>query len=279
VRRVTGFFILVVTFIGIEPIQATHYQAFDVVGDSVSAGSNPDFYSIGCRYGWVQILFGEVGGEFPPPVDDTLDRIWPGIRCHNSSIPGSKASDWASTSTSLLDTVLQHRPDLVVVLIGGNDFLQCAGDGEVTPQEFDEYCVNLEKIVDRLQANTPRPDLILLDYYDLTDGFDDAIPPEMEIFCVLSPYTLRARNAIRELAAKKGAHFCSIYDAFLRHGYGPQLGDPAHQIPDYFRMDPPLDVDIHPVTEGHRAIYRLVYQKLQDLKAAPLAARSWTYYH
>lgn len=278
-RRTGVLFALTFIFLIARWSPAEEYAVFDIVGDSVSAGANPDFYSIPAAYGWAQILFGEGGCDLPPPVEDTIQKLWPDIQLYNSSVSGSKASDWVSTRTSYLPTVLnQHNPDLVVVMIGGNDFIEYGADGLITAQEFEEFRTNLETIVDRLQSNLPKPEVILVDYYDLADGYSEFVPPELSDYTGISTATLAGNSIIREVADEKGTHCVSIYDAFLHHAYGVQLGDPDHLEPNYFWMKSLPHVDVHPVTEGHRVIYSRIYQKLSVLKGSPFAGRSWFLY-
>jgi lysophospholipase L1-like esterase len=259
------------------PIPAREFTTFDVVGDSISAGVNPSFYSSMQAYGWVQMLFGEGGGTLPTPMTNTLQTLWPGITQYNSAISGSKASDWAPVNSSYMTTVLNHHPDLVVVMIGGNDYLADIADGTFTSAEVAAYRTNLETIIDRLRANTPRPQLILVDYYDLADGYSANVPALYSQYRAFSPGTVQANQVIHDVAEQKGTELVSIYDSFFHHAYGGALGDTGHLSPDYFRM-PITSLDIHPITVGHQVIYQLVYAKLQSLKDERLAAHSWELY-
>jgi len=258
-------------------LPARDFTVFDIVGDSVSAGVNPDYYAPYKNYGWAHILFGEGGGSLPPPVADTITSLWPGIVKYNSAISGSKASGWAATPSAPMTTVLGHHPDLVVVMIGGNDLLAFGADGIVTQQEMEAYRQDLDTIITRLQANTPRPEVILVDYYDLADGYSANLSPYLATYRGLSQAVLQGNQVIHDVAGAKGARLVSIYDAFLHHAYGGELGDTGHLAPDYFRM--PLSAfDIHPITAGHAAIHALVYQKLLELKTEPVKAQAWVLY-
>ena len=93
------------------------YQVFDVVGDSISFGTNPELGT----YGWVQMLFGQKFGTTVPAKTNTIFTLWAGITNWNSSVSGSTAAEWSMDKKHYLTTVKNHHPDLVVVYIGGND--------------------------------------------------------------------------------------------------------------------------------------------------------------
>jgi lysophospholipase L1-like esterase len=244
---------------------AREYTAFDVVGDSISAGVNPD-----CTpglYGWVHRLFGQAGCGQPAPAA-TLTNLWPGILAYNSAVPGSRAADWAAPGSPLMCTVTNHHPDLVVVFIGGNDGLAYAADGVITPEEREQFRTNLTAIIRTLQSGTPPPELVVVNYYDLFDGFSTNLPPLFAVYRAASQAAVEGNRLIAETAASNGCFFVNIYDDFLHHAYGAELGDSNHLSPDYFRL--PLALfDIHPVTAGHAAIHALVYERLQELKQIP----------
>lgn len=256
--------------------QAKDYAVFDVVGDSISYGINRD-YPLGA-YGWVHMMSGQGGGAYPTPKTLTINTLWPGITKYNSAISGSRASDWAATPTTPLTTVLNHHPDLVVVFIGGNDFLAYCADGTVTAAELAQYRHNLETILDRLRANTPRPDIIVVDYYDLADGYSANLPGLFAAYRALSQAAVNGNQIIHEVAQEKGVQQLTIYNDFLHHGYGGTLGDSNHLSPDYFPMPMTTNFDIHPVTAGHSAIYEAMYAKLRQMKETTLRASGWINY-
>lgn len=62
-----------------SPGYCINHTVFDVIGDSISAGVNPDTPG---SSGWVQMLFGEFGSS-----PDTIDSIWPGITKTTTPFP------------------------------------------------------------------------------------------------------------------------------------------------------------------------------------------------
>lgn len=246
------------------------YAVFDVVGDSVSEGINPE-YPAQTNRGWVAMLFGTLGSH------TTLDTLWPGIVKHNSAVSGSRASQWAEPAYAPMQTVLDHHPDLVIVFIGGNDAIAYAADGAVTPAELQSLRDNLTAIVDRLQANTPPPDIVVVNYYDLFDGFSANLTAPYTAFQFISQATSDGNDIIRQVAEEQGCFLVdTIDDVFLRHAYGNACGDSGHLSPEFMATPFPTSFDIHPVTAGHEAIYTEIFQKLQSMKNAVSRVSDWT---
>jgi len=71
-------------------LPARDFTVFDIVGDSVSAGVNPDYYAPYKNYGWAHILFGEGGGSLPPPVADTITPSGRALSNTTAPSPGQK---------------------------------------------------------------------------------------------------------------------------------------------------------------------------------------------
>lgn len=243
------------------PAVAKEYTVFDVVGDSISAGVNPEL----AGHGWVQMLFGESAGSYPAKTN-TIDTLWPGIAKHNSAVSGSTSADWAADWNGHLTAVKNRNPDLVVVLIGGNDFLGNIDDGFVSLSELDQYRTNLVSLVTNLQDNVPVPDIVLGTYYDLFDGHSAGLPPDYSTYTNVSPATVAGNQIVREVADAHGCHLIDgIHGAFLHHAYGEAGGDPLHADPD-FVLTPMAAFDVHPVTEGHSKIHDLIFRRLDYLK-------------
>ena len=243
--------------------EGRNYEVFDVVGDSISAGVNP-----GCgTYGWVQMLFGQSAcGQ--DATAETLTNLWPGITAYNSAVSGSTARDWAWAQPAYLQTVSNHHPDLVVVFIGGNDGLAYASGG-YTEQEKGEFRTNLVTIIQQLRNNTPVPDIVVANYYDLFDGLSTNLPAGYSNYRALSSVVVTGNQVIAEIASGNGCFHVDVHAEFLHHAYGAELGDAGRLVPDYVRT-PLAAFDIHPVTAGHDAIRRLMFRRLSELKEIPL---------
>jgi lysophospholipase L1-like esterase len=250
---------------------AKTYTIFDVVGDSISAGVNPDYPS--GTYGWVQMLFGE--GTTSKP--NTIYTLWSGITVYNSAQSGSMASEWAIDYHSWLTEVKNHHPDLVVVYIGGNDFLTFSAIGPITDNELNTYRNNLRTIIDSLHNNTPRPDIIVVNYYDLFDGLSQNLPSLFSSYTSLSNTAIRGNQVIEEVAIEKGCYLVTVYTDFMHHCYGIYLGDIQHLPPDYVKQ-PLTNFNIHPNTNGHSKIYDKVYAQLVALKNTT-SINNWMLYN
>lgn len=243
------------------PAGAKEYRSFDVIGDSISAGVNPG--SPG--FGWVNMLFGESSGSFPARTN-TIDTLWPGIQKTNSAVSGSTAADWAADWGGRLSEVKNRRSDLIVIFIGGNDFLSNLTDGFVSPSELEQYRKDLTSIITNLQDNIPVPDLVISSYYDLFDGLSTNLSAGHLINTNASSATVNGNQVIREIALSNNCWFVSgIHPAFLHHGYGEEIGDTQHLLPDFLHT-PLTNFNVHPVTAGHNAICNEIYHQLEYLK-------------
>ena len=249
--------------LAVAAAEGREYQVFDVVGDSISAGVNPE-----CGiYGWVHMLFGQLacGQE---ASTSTLTNLWPDAVAYNSSVSGSTAKDWAWAQPAYMQAVSNHHPDLVVLFIGGNDGLAYAADGDYTEAEKEEFRTNLVAIVQQLRANSPVPDVVVVNYYDLFDGLSSNLPPAYAAYRTLSAAVAAGNQMIEGVAASNGCFHVDVHSGFMHHAYGGELGDAGHLSPDYVRT--PLSAfDIHPSTAGHHAIRLAIYERLAELKEIP----------
>ena len=248
------------------------FKVFDVVGDSISAGVNPD--EIG-NAGWVHLLFGEYGSQ------RMIDELFTGIQKNNSAVSGSTAEKWADEAEGLMDALLNRQPELVVVMIGGNDYILYGMDGDMTAAEFAIFRQNVSAIIDRLQALNPTPQILLVNYYDLFDGLSQNLPSIYSVYSGMSQDVVTGNQILAEVAEEKGCIYVDgVYDDFMHHCYGAALGDNAHLQPDYVNLPIIPNFDIHPVTAGHEVIYQNVYNALRKLANSyrTSAKKSWWLY-
>lgn len=250
-------------------VRAREYRIVDVVGDSISAGYNPDYSRTMATTGWVHFLYGQAAWT-NASGSGTITNLWPGIQMYNSARSGSKAWEWAADANGWLSGVLNHQPDLVFVYIGGNDLISYyTSEGTFTEARQAEYRANLTAIVNALQSNQPPAEIVLLEYYDLFDGYSSNLSFPYTAYTNGSEAMVELNQIIRDVASGKGCHLAAgVYDAFMHHCYGEGLGDTGHVMPDYVLM-PIANFDIHPVTAGHDAIYDVAWQELIELKDIP----------
>lgn len=98
--------VLVLTLLFGFPLAARSAQTILVMGDSISTG-----YGLAADAGWVQLL------------RQRIEKIAPNYRVVNASISGETAAGGRRRIDAALE---QHRPDIVVLELGGNDGLRGA---------------------------------------------------------------------------------------------------------------------------------------------------------
>lgn len=251
------------TAVVLPTAQGRDYRVFDVVGDSISAGVNPECGT----YGWVHMLFGQLACDQEASAE-TLTNLWPDVVAYNSAVSGSTARDWAWAQPTYLQTVSNHHPDLVVVFIGGNDGLQYAADGVYTEAEQEEFRTNLVSIIQQLRANSPVPDVVVANYYDLFDGFSTDLPDPYAAYRALSGAVVVGNEIIAGVAASNHCFQVDVHSVFMHHAYGAELGDAGHLSPDYVQT--PLSAfNIHPATAGHDAIRQAIFARLAEMREIP----------
>jgi lysophospholipase L1-like esterase len=260
----TWTLLLAVTLALAPLLQAREYKVFDIVGDSVGAGNNPDYADV--KYGWAHMLFGQGGGVFPATRENTIRTLWPSITIHNSARPSSTSFDWAAQDSELFAQVEANQPDLVVFMIGGNDLFDFIDSNVFL---WDEFRQNLNTIIDHLRGLPSKPDIIMMNYYDLLDGLSEELPPTARGYRLLSHWSEVGNTIIEEVATAKGCMLIDNYSDFLHRCYGVKVGDSNHIAPAYVDLDLFPEIDIHPNTQGYEAIYENVYEALQQLKQAP----------
>lgn len=240
--------------------QAREYQVIDIIGDSISAGGNPEE-----PVGWVDIITGQTDAT----TDDVFD-LWPDVEVNNCAVGGACASEWAANRKGMLSRVIEHEPDLVILYIGGNDFLWgYASDGIITKSEYLTYYDDLSEIIGTLQDSTSAPDIMLVNYYDLFDGYSENLPDEYGHYRTMSGVTMLANEVIAYVADERDCYLVDgVYDAFLGHCYGRYLDGEDHLYPETYMDEPAPDyLDIHPLTDGHDAISSEIFSVLAFLKA------------
>ncbi len=267
-KRLFGLFLVLVLYCSSLYSQI---DVIDIIGDSISKGANPYEPEYA---GWAQMLYGEFG-DYP-----TIYTLFPDIETHNHSVSGSRASDWASPDYEPMQRVLSNQPDIVIVFIGGNDFLAYFDDGELSQAELDEVEQNLRTIIATLQTHLPEARILIVYYYDLFDGLSMNLPDLFSQYRSMSQGVIEGHRIIRDVAHENDLVLIDgIYDSFMHHCYGEELGDELHKDPDYV-LTPLREFDIHPVTPGHAAIYDQIFLALKEIASEYMtpADSSWTLY-
>jgi len=168
-----------------------------------------------------------------------------------------------------MNNVTSGLPDLVVVYIGGNDLLAYSASGGFSDEDLEEYRTNLIKIIDILRTNEVIPDIVLVNYYDLFDGYSSNLIsygiPFIYKYTNLSEGTALGNQVIEEVKKEKNCYLVDfVYGDFMHHCYGEELGNTSHLDPDYVRT-PISSFDVHPNTDGHTKIYERLYERMYVL--------------
>ena len=252
-----------------------------IIGDSISAGCNPELATseekYEKRYGYAQMLAGETYEGITSPAKN-IYTIWENAEFKNYSIIGSRASEWnkdSSNSTKWhtwdreFKKVLDFTPDVAVIYLGANDiFAYIGNDGKITSEEYVELRKNIMGIIDQLKSKNSKVKIVLIGYYDMFDGLSSVAAKANTAFLGfgdMSTIVVEGNEMIKEIAAIEGATYVDTYKMFLNHGYGKALGNAAAVDPFY--LPGSLSTfDIHPITDGHKAIYEKVYSALESIK-------------
>lgn len=205
------------------------------------------------------------GNAAPYP---NIHHIWPEtwVILSNFSISGSEASSW--NSTGLLQPIIDFNPDIVILFIGGNDVLYYIIDGEIDENEKAELSNNFCGILNILTNNLTDTKIVLIDYYDLADGYSMTLTntyySSYSHYSNLSVYVAYANTVISNIASERGCYFVDIYKHFMHHCYGKYLGDTGPLTPIYV-YEPIENFNIHPITAGHRRICDNVLTILKNI--------------
>lgn len=246
-----------------------------IIGDSISAGCNPDISeykeNYEKRYGWVDMLNGSKYSGVSHSIKP-ITTIYKNSIIANYSIIGSKASEWSndySENSSWKEwdnefkKVVNFNPDIVIIYLGGNDFLEYLEDGVITELEWKELENSLRDIITKLKLNNENTKIYLLGYYDLFDTVSSGLK-SMSSFAIyqdFSKYTIEGNNIIKKISTDENIIYLDVYDEFMGHCYGRYLGGEDKKNPMYFKSSI-LNFDIHPVTNGHEKIAEIVYNGL-----------------
>jgi len=266
------FFILTISFFISLNCNAKEYQRFDILGDSIS---DSDFISTNpseARYNWANMLtsnaFSTTAGALK---SNTVYKFWANIVVSNHALQGATADAWATPGFSLMSKITNWLPQLVVVFIGGNDFLFDPDNFNEAKQE--EYRTNLFKIINTLRNNKEVvPDIILVNYYDLFDGRSKEITAAALLqYTNMSEAAVIANQIIKEVSEEKHCYLVDmVFSNFYYHCYGKYTGAAGvaeHLDPFYVLNNPGgTAFDIHPITPGHEKISERIFEKLELLK-------------
>ncbi len=245
-----------------------HTNRVAVIGDSISAGINSDYFLQGktnATYGWVDMLNGEGYTGIPAP-DPNIHAIWPDTLVILNNYAGSGLTAVYWNNSSVLAPVISFNPDIIIVFIGANDVLNSVRDkshpGIIPDSDMIALTNNIGGILDKLTNSLTNARLALIDYYDFLDGRSRDLTNSSTLsmfnyFSNMSEYTTNGNLMMSNLALGYGAKFIDIYPGFLNHCYGSLLGG-SHSLPDFVNFGLYTFtnyIDPHPTTAGHGNIF------------------------
>jgi lysophospholipase L1-like esterase len=188
---------------------------YTALGDSMSI----DAYAGGPGRGAASLLHRNRDADFPDWAGRDLSTL--GYQEQNLTYDGA-------TSAGVLDRqlpLIEGRPDLITLTMGGNDLMGAYGDTAAAGQVIGAVAERGERILSRLGAQR----LIVTTVYDPSDGTGavpgGALPPWPD-----GPRMVRALNdTLTDLAKRYGAVVADVHAHFM--GHGSAAGDPGQPDP------------------------------------------------
>jgi lysophospholipase L1-like esterase len=182
-----------------------------------------DDYAGGAGRGAASLLWRNHDTDFPDWAGHDLATA--GYTAQILARDGAVSSDVLQRQLPLID----RRPALVTITMGGNDLLASYGDSAAAQAVIDRVAATGEAILGRLRALAAGCRIILTTVYDPSDGTGElptaGLPPWPD-GCRLVD---ELNQALTALAVRHGAAVADVHRRFL--GHGTIAGDPAHSDP------------------------------------------------
>jgi lysophospholipase L1-like esterase len=191
------------------------------LGDSMSI----DGYAGGAGRGAASLLHRNRDGDFPDWAGRDLHTA--GFAALNLTRDGARSLDVLQRQLPLLD----RRPDLVTVTMGGNDLMTGYGHTAAAEAAIERVVAVGEDVLRRVRAAAgPRAPIVVSTVYDPSDGAGILPRPAMLPPWPDGPRLVGALNAaLVGLAGRHGAVVADVHAHFL--GHGAAVGDPAQPQP------------------------------------------------
>lgn len=225
-----------------------------IVGDSISQGVNPETRR---RYGWVEMITQTPDEDGNIIEVSSIYDIFHRAYIRNFSRGGSKAVDWAH-NPKYLEQVLEFNPDIVVIYLGGNDFLEMLRKDMDYQSSLEQIVTNINKIANLMKEKSPDVTIINAGYYDLFDGKSENLIGPFKDYKQMSQLFITINSLLSENADKNGYFYVDISDIFSGHAYGSEVSLIKNNLP-YVRL-PLSKFDIHPNTLGHKKLAEAFYK-------------------
>lgn len=193
------------------------------LGDSMSI----DDYAGGSGRGAASLLYENNAADFPDWAGRDLKTHLPGARLVPLARDGATSAAVRYVQLPQL-AELGIRASVVTLTMGGNDLLQCFGNGEAARAACRSLVENGHAVLTQLRSLTePNAPILLGTIYDPSDGTGDTSGLDLLDWPDVLGWIGRFNEAIRKLAGEHGALLADLHTAF--HGHGRLSGDSPAQ--------------------------------------------------
>jgi lysophospholipase L1-like esterase len=125
--------------------------------------------------------------------------------------------------------LIDRRPALVTITMGGNDLLATYGDSTAAQSVIDRVATTGEAILSRLRALAADCRIIVTTVYDPSDGAGEVPTAGLPAWPDAPGLVAELNQALTALARRHGAAVADVHRRFL--GQGTAAGDPAQSDP------------------------------------------------
>lgn len=192
---------------------------YAALGDSMSI----DDYAGGVGRGAASLLYRNRDTDFPDWVGRDLATL--GYTAQILARDGALSTDVLQRQLPLID----RRPRLVTITMGGNDLLAAYGDSAAARSAIGRVTATGEAIVHGLRALAVDCSIIVTTVYDPSDGTGEIPTAGLPAWPDAPALLAELNHALAGLARHHDAVMADVHRRFL--GHGTAAGDPTHSDP------------------------------------------------
>jgi lysophospholipase L1-like esterase len=182
-----------------------------------------DDYAGGAGRGAASLLLRNHDTDFPD---------WAGRDLVSSGYTGQILARDGAVSSDVLERqlpLIDRRPALVTITMGGNDLLAAYGDSAAAQSVIGRVAATGEAILSRLSVLAADCRIIVSTVYDPSDGTGEIPTAGLPAWPDASRLVGELNQALTALAGRHGAVVADVHRRFL--GHGTAAGDPAQSDP------------------------------------------------
>ncbi|WP_329065895.1 SGNH/GDSL hydrolase family protein [Amycolatopsis sp. NBC_01480] len=203
-----------------KPAWCADHSNVSIIGTSADTGYGTTGYPAGrdlpspTQYGWTTKFTNDLHAQWGTTVDN---------RAHNGAmasdfLPGGR---WSDTTTATADMV-QSQPDLVVIDLGGNEYL--------IQKDPAQFATDFAKVVDNVRAARPDATILLSIYAELKWTKTPSSPPTQTH--TWNEYATQIYNT----AVAKGVALVDLRQ-YIPPAASATLPNPSPWLPDNFHLN------------------------------------------